>query len=470
MKTTCPRETDYRTHQAEIAEEHRKLQSRIVDLFGQRVWFMTEAALSVCVSCLLKDIANPLALIFVDGPSTEKTTVLDFFDGLPYCHRVDKFTPASFLTQSVNVKKKDLEGIDLLAQLPYKTLLIPEMGPLFSQPKEILAASYGVLARILDGSGFSNAGAVHGRRALTGDYMFGMLGASTPIDQTAWHAMGKLGSRLLFLNAPARLSRSDRRQRARAIIDGRIDYRQKRQSAKEAVKNFFATFFKAHEPNPYLPPPDAPKGLDSKEALLDHCGYLPRSVAWDTPSKNDKRSVDVIVLLAEFVTTARQDTRIWRDTGPDGVDNVLSTEAISEGVDRFTAVINNLARSHALLSGRRWIAPEDLPLVTTVSMSSIPDDRRKALELLIGHARQSGDRSAGEISTQELARYAGVSDKTALNLMRKLEKLNLGSVVAGTGRIGAAFRLHPDYEWLFENSFWKHYRAWETTNSRQYSE
>jgi hypothetical protein len=452
--------TDNTGREIAIADKYTSLKEQITQLYDSRVWFLTEAALSVCVSCILEDISNPLALIFADGPSTEKTTVLDFFEGLPYTHRVDKFTPASFLTQSGNVKKKDLEKVDLLAKIPYKTVLIPEMGPTFNQPKEVLLESYATLARVLDGTGLSNAGAIHGQRSLTGDYMFGLLGATTPINQTAWNTMGKVGSRLMFLNLPARRSRTDRQQRAKDILTGQMHYKQKKCRAKAAVRDFLTFFFARHRPNVYELPEDVPEPLSSEQALMEHCGYLPRSVIWPSTGYSEE-TVDAMCLLADFVTTARQDIRVWTERGETGTTETNSTGTVTEGVDRFTAVIKNLARAHALVAGRTEVCSEDLPLIIAVALSSLPDDRRRAIELLIDPSIKSKKSDLGRFTLGELAGLAKVSDKTARTIMKKLELLELGTLEEGCGTSQAKFRLSPDFEWLLTDDFYRHYRSWD---------
>ncbi|MEW5794853.1 MAG: hypothetical protein AB1772_00700 [Candidatus Zixiibacteriota bacterium] len=424
------------------------------------MWFLLDACLAVCMSCLLKDNANPLALVLVDGPSTEKTTVLDFFDGLPYCYRLDKFTPASFLTQSGNVKKKDLKNVDLLAKIPYKTVIIPDMSTLFNQPKEILQENYATLARVLDGNGLSNAGAVHGSRSLTGDYIFGLLGATTPISQTAWNAMSRVGSRLLFLNAPARLSREERQSRAKTILTEPMHYKQKKRRAKEAVAQFLSIVIKQYRAEPYEQPEGAPENLNSVEALLKHCGYLPRTVKWD-PSQDCPESIDLISLLADFVTTGRQDIRVWTERGEDGHAETNSTGAVPEGVDRFTTLVCNLARSHALISGRKQITTEDLPLIVAVSLSCLPDDRRKAVELVFDQDIPCKQSKPSEFTVTELMKYMKVSDKTAKQIMKKLELIGLGLVEEGVGRIVSRFTLNPDFNWLISDKFLGYYRSWE---------
>jgi len=418
--------TDDTGRSISISEKYGDLRRRITGLYDERVWFLTEAALSVCVSCILEDITNPLALIFADGPSTEKTTVLDFFDGLPYCHRVD----------------------------------IPEMGPTFNQPKEIQMENYAILGRVLDGAGLTNVGAVHGQRSLTGDYIFGLLGATTPISQTAWNTMGKVGSRLLFLNAPARRSRKDRQQRAKDILTGRMHYKQMKRLAKDAVKDFLLFFFAQHMPSEYQLPEHVPENLSSRQLLLDHCGYLPRALTWNH-NGFDEETAEAMSSLADFVTTARQDLLVWTERSEGGLIETNSTGTVTEGVDRFTAVIKSLAQAHALVANRTVVCSKDLPLVIAVALSSLPDDRRKAVELLIDPSIPLKQSPRGEFRLGELQTLMKVSDKTAKKVMKKLELLDLGKVEDAGGPRETKFSLNSDFEWLSTDEFYQHYRPWD---------
>lgn len=442
-----------------IANECQKLQEVIVSNFDERVWLLTEAALCVHVSCILEDSTNPMALIFIDGPSTEKTTVLDFFSGLPMSHRVDKFTPASFLTQSANVKKQNLDKVDLLPQIVYKTMLIPEMGPTFNQPKEILLESYALLARILDGCGLVTCGGIHGLRRLEGDYLFGLLGATTPLTQTAWNTMGKVGSRLIFLHVPPRMNQSTRLLRAREIMTSTLHYRTRKKNAQEAIKEFLLKFSDQYRPTNYSPPSDAPEALQTREALLDHCGYFPRVIEWDR-SQDDDNTIDTLALLAEFLTACRSDVKTWTERGEEGRSETNSTGVVREGVDRFTAVIYNLARCHALISGRHNITEDDLPLAVAVAFSSLPDDRRKAVELLLDPSVKHKESALGEFTIAELMKSMSCSDKTAKLTMAKLEILGMGTVESGMGSL-TKFKLSSNYKWFTTDKFRQYYRQWE---------
>jgi hypothetical protein len=449
-------------NEVSIADKYSELRDIVVSNFDKRVWFLMETALCVHVSCILEDIANPLALIFIDGPSTEKTTILDFFDGLPMSHRIDKFTPASFLTQSANVKQKDLKKVDLLPRIAYKTMLIPEMGPTFNQPKEILLENYALIARVLDGNGLVTSGGIHGVRKLEGDYIFGLLGASTPLSQTAWNTMGKVGSRLIFLHVPARLNRNRRLLRARDIMTAELHYKTRKKIVKDAVRDFLTFFFSRYKLSNYEPPDNAPDHLRTKNDILNHCQYYPRVIHWER-SKDVDEAIDTLALCAEFLTACRSDVKTWTERGEDGHRETNSTGVVTEGVDRFASVIYNLARCHALISGRDYVNQDDLPLAMAVTLSSLPDDRRRALELLIDDSIDHKKTPLGEFDIYELMKMSSCCEKTARLQMDKLEILGIGTIESSVGS-KTIFRLHADYGWFTTDAFKQYYRLWERKN------
>ncbi len=69
------------------------------------LWPAVEAGLATCATLLLKDNANPVALIYVGPPGAGKTTVANMFEGATvngelFVYKTDKFTHASFVSHS----------------------------------------------------------------------------------------------------------------------------------------------------------------------------------------------------------------------------------------------------------------------------------------------------------------------------------------------------------------------------------
>lgn len=441
-----------------VAASFQSLKSRIEKLYDSRVWNLTEACMSVVVCCLLEDIANPMGLVLVGSSSTEKTTVLDFFADQKWCLRVDKFTPASFLTQAAKVNSKRLKDVDLLTKIPYRTLLIPELAPTFNQPKEILLENYGVLARVFDGRGLTNCGGVQGLRSVTGDYIFCLLGATTPLSQTAWSTMGKVGSRLLFLNVSPMLSTAKRMDRGMQILQGRIHYSQKRRIARDQINSHLQLVFSSHTTEDYKPRQDTPEGLETRDALIDHCGYLPRVIVWDR-EQDEVEVIRAIALVAELVTRARSEIRHWTDKSENG-ESISSAEVDTEGVDRLVTVLYNLARGHAIVAGRYNVTKEDLPVVLHVAISCLPDDRRKVVEFLLVPRDVVAESSRGVISTTDLVRTSGHSDKSAKSTIMRLHTLGVGRCEPGKGTRATVFRLSEEYRLLFSESIQRAFLAW----------
>ncbi|MCX6715675.1 MAG: bifunctional DNA primase/polymerase [Candidatus Taylorbacteria bacterium] len=138
--------------------------------------FASEISLAVIAQFLIKDITNPFALVLVDVPSSGKTITINFFSDIPeLTYSSDKFTPASFVSNSANVKKEKLGEIDLLPRIQYRMFLIRDMATLFAKRDEDLNELLGILTRVLDGEGLNTDSGVHGQREYNGEYLFMIL-------------------------------------------------------------------------------------------------------------------------------------------------------------------------------------------------------------------------------------------------------------------------------------------------------
>src|SRR4051794_17881035 len=89
----------------------------------------TIAALAVTATLLLEDQQNPVAINFEGPPSSQKTTLLDFFDeaGADKVYHSDKFTPKAFVSHAAAIKRDKLDEVDLLPRTRHRLLLVPEL-------------------------------------------------------------------------------------------------------------------------------------------------------------------------------------------------------------------------------------------------------------------------------------------------------------------------------------------------------
>ncbi len=116
------------------------------------LWPAVDLGLATAATLLLADNVDPVAVIYVGGPSSSKTTVADFFVGHELCYLSDNFTPAAFVSHAANVPRDKLDKVDLLPRIRHKLLVTPELAPIFRGGKEAeLTECFSILTRVLDG-------------------------------------------------------------------------------------------------------------------------------------------------------------------------------------------------------------------------------------------------------------------------------------------------------------------------------
>ena len=231
-------------------------------------WPMTEACMATVATLLLKNNSNPTALVLIGEPSKGKTTVLELFEELEgIAYLTDQFTPKAFVSHYAKTSSEDLQKTDLLHRVIKKCLIVPDFGVIFGRRKEDLNESLGILTRVLDGKGLSSDSGVHGQRKVKGDCMFSMLCATTPFGYDIWDAMGRFGSRLLFIHMP------EGKMSTEKLIDVftvEPDYGSKKALCIEPMKQFF------------------------KELWVETGGF--RSIEWDAKATPRDVLTDVINL------------------------------------------------------------------------------------------------------------------------------------------------------------------------------
>jgi hypothetical protein len=209
------------------------------------------AALAVCGILALKKGWKPVALVFEGLPGPGKSLILNCILGAgdkrptvkAHLYRSDKFTTASFVSQSATVPKDQLKGVDLLPKIRQKVLITPELAPTFRGKREEVEERFGMLARVLDGRGLTLDGGTHGKRGYEGDYAFVWLGATTPLPETAFEAMASVGNRIFFYTtAPSRPSHGQLAQLARVGSSGA-----KEEECTDAIAHFLDHFYTVHK-------------------------------------------------------------------------------------------------------------------------------------------------------------------------------------------------------------------------------
>jgi hypothetical protein len=372
------------------------------------LWHAVKAALATCATLLLADSTNPVALILVGPPSAGKTTVTSMFDGATVngqeiCYRSDKFTPASFVSQSAQATEATLKKVDLLPKIRFKVLLTPELGTMFRGKHDELVERFSVLTRVLDGQGLTTDSGTHGRRGYEGDYFFAWVGCTTPFSAGVWKVMAQLGSRLFFLVLDAESEPTV--DELVASLKYPISYKDALKACAFVVQSFLEELFEKH-------------------------GGV-RGVEWDTERSPDD-VVQVIAQCASLLALLRS---------PYDSENQVQAESPR----RANAVLHNLARGHALISGRAHLIREDLSLVVRVTFSSIPEKRRATLLALIQHG--------GHASVREVSAATGLTQHPAEDIMREMQWLGLCTFhQPGQGK-ASSLSLGTDWAWILRDEF-----------------
>lgn len=371
-----------------------------------------EVGLAMMAQVLINDITNPAAVVLVDVPSSGKTLTVNFFDGISeLTYASDKFTPASFLSNAANVKREQLKDVDLLPRIRYKMLLVRDMATMFAKKEDDLRDSLGTLIRVLDGEGISADTGIHGQRKYEGDYLFMLFAATTPIHPRVWTLMGNLGSRLFFLDMKSR-EKSD--EELVAQVTGKA-HKQLQKSSQEATKNFLY-------------------GLWNK---------YPQGVDWDTNGE-DKELMSIITRCSRMLAKLRGVINIWNERGGDS-EVYNYSQPVIENPDRIIQLLYNMARGHALATGRTQINKEDLQIIIRIALDSAPRIRATLFKALLDNG--------GEMKTHEVEEVLHVSKPTALKEMETLKLLGLCDVTQIDPNtlikdVEKTLKLLPNFEWF----------------------
>jgi hypothetical protein len=378
------------TEGAPLVSGLRKLK-HTVERFYPKAWKTVEAGLAAVATGLLADNDKCIALILIGLSGVGKTLPLDCImpdeseaELYERFYRSDRFTAASFVSHRADVKEKQLEQIDLLPRIKGKTLITPELAPLFRGKREELTDRFAVLTRVLDGDGYKTDSGAHGRRGYEGKYVFRWLGATTPLDEAAVEVMGHLGPRLLFYEVSRRESDDD--DFAEVIFgEGR---EQAEETAKGETQHYLRAFFSRRDK--LMPTAEIEFPEDLKKPLLD-CSRM-------------------LVRLRAPISVTEED----------------GTNAQTELPERVAHALKCLAVGRALLWGRKRITGNDIRFIRYIALSSGVPGRQQVMRALIG--------SGGEATIEDLMRATTRSRPFVEARAKELETVGLAHVRAGGGR------------------------------------
>ncbi len=345
--------------------------------YREELWQAIKTALGVITSLSLKGRDHCLVLVF-EGPSgqgksiTIRVVMSNRASTEKYLHRVDDFTPASFVSHAANRKEKHLKEIDLLPKIRDKVMLTKELAPLFRDDEKEMRQNFARLTSVLDGNGYITASGTHGKRGYDGRYVFNWIGGTTPIPHRTHKVMAQLGNRILFHEIAAEDYTDDN------LMDfaknyGTIDAIEE---CQKAVNDFIEAHFQKHPVESVNP-----ASIQIHDHLLKELVHYANLIAHGRVEVERNESGDV-----------EAETR--------------------EAPQRIILLLQTLVRGLALANGRSSVTAEDLDVIRHIAFSSIPCKRRQLLRALLV--------AGGTLNAAAVEKILGVSRPTALSRMREL--------------------------------------------------
>jgi hypothetical protein len=374
-----------------------------------------KCALAVVCSMAFKNRTKPLAVMFESPSGFGKSAVVQMLfpitntDGTSvtgrYTYRCDKFSPKSFVSHAANVSSAGLKEVDLLPKLKNKTLVTKEMAPIFRGREQEMEENFSTIIAVLDGKGLMTNSGTKGRRGYDGSIIFNWLGATTPLPPKTHRMMSQLGTRLLFYEIPGELPTEE----ALLAYTEQDEAAHAEVACQGAVNKFIVNFFRVH-----------PVGSVAPESIL-----IPRD-----------RAVE-LARLALFVAHGRREIHYEREGG----QWTPVSAARAEGPHKVVNYFKELAKAHALIEGRTEVTAEDMELVTTVAISSIPHHLRPIVRRL---------RRADSITSAECQRLCSVSRPTARKYLTELALTGIGALEDEIEEvpITLTLTLSPAFSWL----------------------
>jgi len=385
------------------------------------IWLPLEFILSVKSILNIADVTLPFAGIILGAPSTHKTVGLTMMQIWPQTFYTDSFTSKALVSHSTAVTKEQLADIDMLPRWKNKSVLLPELAPIFTAKDDDLTQLLGILTRVLDGHGYESDSGAHGHRGYREKIMFVLVGASVDIPYKVHKVLGYLGPKLYFLRLPKNCKTEEER-----LKESREDFGQKEGAIKQALFDYL-------------------KWLEIRpDMAIDADSGLPK-IRWDF-SKDDEDSERYIIRLAELLSHLRGVATTWHTKDTQGSDYAY-TKPIIEDPSRAITQLKNLARGHALSCARNFIKKEDISIVVKTVLSTASVERVFIFDELL--------KNEGILTTSQVEKSLKISPPTARRTMTELDVLGIVNILEPDGELYTEKRivLKPEFNWFLTPEF-----------------
>jgi DNA adenine methylase len=331
----------------------------------------------------------------------------------------------------------------LLPKIRNKCFLTPELAPVFAARDEDLLQLLGIMTRVLDGYGYENDSGAQGHRGYNERMMFTWIGAAVDIPFKVHRLMTTLGPRLYFLRIPSTQNKSEEDYLSQLEHS---DFDVRRDMIQVALMDYLnwlecACPMMEHD--------------DKFNSELKKMPWLNGQATANDYNKiqTQRKALGQIIKLAKLLAPLRGVVPTWHTYNTQGSDYGYTLPTIEEP-DRAMQQLVNLARGHAMLTGRNYItSEEDLPMIVKVVLSTAPIERVTIFDILLANH--------GVLNVNQITQSLRVSEHTAQRTMLELDILGLVDKADdvlmicsdGVTRNGSQITLKEEFQWFLSEEF-----------------
>ena len=402
------------------------------------LWPSLEFDLSIKNILHIKDCTLSFAGIVLGKPSSLKTVGIEMFRKSKHTYYTDNFTARSLVSHNSGLTEEKLQQIDLLPKIKNRCFLTPELAPTFSAKDDDLIQFIGIVTRVLDGHGYENDSGAHGHRGYNERMMFVWIGAAVDIPFKVHKLLTTLGPKLYFFRVPKAEQKSEDNYYQQLQHN---DFDAKLGQIEQALLDYQEWFEAA-----------CPVMVHD-----DKFGSSVRKMPWISADSSDehqqkqKQAYTHIIKLGKLLAHLRGVVPTWPAEDTQGSEYGYGMPTIEEP-DRAMQQLVNLARGHALLTGRNHVTIEDIPLIVKVVLSTAPIERVTIFDLLLANN--------GRLNVNQITKFLNVSEPTARRTMTELKALGLVDrkieTIAcddGIPREGLVITLKEQFDWFLSVEF-----------------
>lgn len=361
---------------------------------GEKRGLLLKAVLATYISTFL-DRSDPIWLMVVGNPSSNKTTIVDLLKEDPDVFRVDSLTSNPFSSG-----QKDADNPkDLLPLLDGKCFVVKEYATVLSRSEEMVKKLIGDLVAIYDGEFIKHSPT---RGTVKHRAVFSHIGCVTPMAlQSRQRYMSAVGARFLFLRLPA-LSEEERSESLNEIWN----HDSKRSKADVAL------------------------------LICRFCKQLKEEVKRGIDVDFPDSSKQFLNQLSKLVARARG--IVIRDESENSSREPIDIQI--EEPFRALKQLMKFAKCLALVAGNSVVGDPELEIVKHIALSSM--DLRRADILAVFEQQYS-------VTVNMVSEMLRKNDRTVRRHLSELVSLGILHFNKNKNQLAGEFSLKPDFRLIF---------------------